>query len=124
MENNENETFSYTYSAQNREEIEEIRRKYLPQNEDKLETLRRLDKSAARPAEVVSLSLGIVSLLIFGAGLSIILMMTGAIFYAGIALGLVGLSGILSAHPVYNYVLKKRREKLAPEILRLTDEML
>ena len=45
MENKQN-TFQYTYSAKQQEEIRRIRKKYLPQEktEDKMEQLRRLDQ--------------------------------------------------------------------------------
>ena len=44
------DTFHYTYSARQQEEIRNIRKKYLPQEpkEDKMEQLRRLDRSAAK----------------------------------------------------------------------------
>ena len=31
MENNENQTFNYTYSAKEQEEVKNIRKKYIPQ---------------------------------------------------------------------------------------------
>lgn len=40
---NKNETFTYTYSSKQQEEIRNIRSKYLPKEEDKMEQLRRLD---------------------------------------------------------------------------------
>ena len=40
---NKNETFTYTYSAKQQEEIRNIRSKYLPKEEDKMEQLRRLE---------------------------------------------------------------------------------
>ena len=40
MDQNE-ETFEYRYSAKQQEEIEAIRRKYLPKEEDKMEQLRQ-----------------------------------------------------------------------------------
>ena len=45
-------------------------------------------------------------------------------FIAGITLGIVG--GVLAglAYPVYHAIVKARRKKLAPEILRLSDELL
>ena len=39
----ENNTFSYNYSATRNKEVESIRKKYLPHEESKLETLKRLD---------------------------------------------------------------------------------
>ena len=42
----------------------------------------------------------------------------------GILVGLVG--GILAslAYPLYNAIVKAKRKKLAPEIIRLTDELM
>ena len=42
------ETFSYTYSANEQEEIRRIREKYQPGEADKMEQLRRLDESTTR----------------------------------------------------------------------------
>ena len=61
MENN-NGTFRYTYSAEQQEEIRSIRKKYLPREPegmDKMERLRRLDRSAAKKGTAVSILLGL-----------------------------------------------------------------
>ena len=42
----------------------------------------------------------------------------------GIVVGVVGLLLVCLAYPVYNRRLKKEREKAAPEIMRLTDELI
>jgi len=42
----------------------------------------------------------------------------------GIIVGIVGMVLVALAYPLYNRVLKKQREKIAPEILRLSDELL
>ena len=42
----------------------------------------------------------------------------------GIVVGIVGMVLVALAYPIYNRVLKKQREKIAPEILRLSDELL
>ena len=57
------ETFTYTYSAKEQEEIKKIRDKYAPptKEETTLERLRRLDRSATRGASVVSTVVGTVS---------------------------------------------------------------
>ena len=65
----EKKPFTYTYSAQQREEIQRIRKKYLPPEEDKMARLRRLDESAARPGRTAAIVLGVVSTLIFGVGM-------------------------------------------------------
>ena len=42
----------------------------------------------------------------------------------GIVIGIVGMVLVARAYPIYNRVLKKERQKIAPEILRLSDELL
>ena len=42
----------------------------------------------------------------------------------GICVGIIGIVLVSLAYPVYNRTLKKEREKIAPEILRLTDELM
>ncbi len=124
-----NEGFSYTYSAQQQQEIAHIRKKYLPPEEDKMELLRRLHRSASRKAECWSIALGVVGSLILGTGMSLVMTTLGLALGdlampAGILLGLGGLVLIALAYPVYNRILKKERQRIAPEILRLTDELL
>ena len=119
MENNEK--FEYTYSAQKQEEIESIRRKYLPQEEDKMEKLRRLDKSVEQKATIISIIVGIVGTLIMGFGMCMCIEWSE--YISGIIIGITGIVVIITAYPIYQYVLKKQRKKITPEILRLTDEI-
>lgn len=119
MENNEK--FEYTYSAVQQEEIENIRKKYLPQEETKMEKLRRLDKSTAQPGTIISIIVGITGTLIMGLGMSMCLEWEQ--FVWGIILGISGIAILASAYPVFNKITQKRREKIAPEILRLSEEI-
>ncbi|MDE7399222.1 MAG: hypothetical protein K2N06_06805 [Oscillospiraceae bacterium] len=121
-----NKTFSYTYSASQQEEIKKIRDKYSTpkQAEDKMEQLRRLDKSVTEPGTVISLIVGIIGSLIMGTGMSMCMVGNDAFFIPGIIIGFVGILGIIAAYPLYNAVTKRRREKLAPEIIRLSDELM
>lgn len=122
----ENNSFSYTYSAKQQAEIENIRKKYAPSTstEDKMEQLRRLDGGVTRKATVISLILGITGTLIMGIGMCCTMVWQDTLFIPGIVIGLIGIAMLSAAYPVYNKVLKKEREKIAPEILRLTDELL
>ena len=43
---------------------------------------------------------------------------------AGIAVGIIGIVLVCLAYPIYNRIVKKEREKIAPEIIRLTDELM
>ena len=128
MENKE-ESFSYTYSAAQQQEVESIRKKYLPKEEDKMDQLRRLHNSATQKAQACSIALGTVGTLIMGIGMSLAMSDFGNALgayamVAGIIVGVIGMTLIALAYPVYNHVLKKERARIAPEILRLTDELL
>ena len=127
MENNH--SFEYTYSAEQQKEVEAIRKKYLPKEEDRMEDLRRLHGIPTQRAKVRSLFWGILGALILGTGMSLTMTELGSALgefamVLGILVGLVGLVLVALAYPVYNRTLKKEREKIAPEILRLTDELL
>lgn len=125
MENQkEAEGFSYTYSAKEHEELKKIRQKYIPKEEDKMEQLRRLDRSVYEKSTMVSIILGVVGALILGIGMCCAMVWQGMWFITGIIIGVIGIGIVTVAYPVYNHVVKKEREKIAPEILRLTDELM
>lgn len=124
MTNDSNGGFSYSYSAAHQEEIKSIRSKYLPQEEDKLAQLRRLDAGVTQKGTAVSLAMGITGALVLGVGMCCCMVWGGVWFIPGIVIGFAGIAGVSSAYPVYNAVTAKEREKIAPEILRLTDELM
>ena len=120
-----NESFEYTYSAPEQEEIRRIREKYLPRDEreQKLERLRRLDASVTQKATVASIAMGTVSALVLGVGMCCCLVWTD-LFALGIVVGFVGILGIALASPLYKTVAKKERARVAPEILKLSEELM
>ena len=130
MENND--SFSYTYSASRQQEVENIRNKYLPKEEDKMEQLRKLHAVPTQKAQAASLAVGVIGALIMGTGMSLAMTDIGQMLGShrelsmliGILIGLVGMVLVAFAYPLYNRVLRKEREKIAPEILRLSDELL
>lgn len=117
-------SFNYTYSAPQQEEVKKIREKYLPKEEQPIEQLRRLDKSVSRKGKALSLTTGIVGALILGIGMCCCMVWGGMLFAPGIVIGCVGLIGAAMAYPIFAKITKKERERIAPEILRLTDELL
>ena len=136
MENNNQEqnVFSYNYSAKEQAELKKIREKYTPPTdvEDKMERLRRLDASVTQTAQIVALILGIIGTLILGFGMSLILTNLSSMIglshnvamAVGIVIGILGGGAASLAFPIYNVIVKERRKKLAPEIIRLTDELM
>lgn len=134
MENKDNETFQFTYSAKEQEEIKNIRKKYASPVEeaDKMAQLRQLDQGVTSRATTASLIVGIIGALIMGFGMSLAMTNLGIALgftdsfgmILGIIIGIVGIILVSCAYPVYNRTLRKEREKIAPEILRLTDELM
>lgn len=124
----EPEAFRYTYSAKQQEEVQRIRQKYAAkqttEEEDKMEQLRRLDASVTRKGTTVSLIVGIISALILGTGMSCTMVWGEKLLLPGIFIGFVGIIGVALAYPIYVRITRKERERIAPEILRLTDELL
>lgn len=122
MENKDK--FEYTYSAPQNHEIMRIREKYLPRKESKLELLRRLDESTTRKGLALSLTLGILSSLLFGGGVCCVLLWGGSLVVPGLCLCVIGMVGIAMAQPLYKRITREEQKKIAPEILRLTTELL
>ena len=124
-----NDSFKMTYSAQQQEEIQSIRQKYVPQEESKMDRLRALDAQVTKKATMVSILMGVIGALLLGCGMSLIMSDFGAAlgtaaFPVGIVLGIIGLVPVALAYPLYQRTLKKEREKIAPQILQLTDELM
>ena len=134
MENNNENGFSYTYSAKEQAELRKIREKYTAptEAEDKMARLRRLDASVTNTAQAAAVILGVAGVLILGFGMSLIMTELSEILGSykdmamaiGIIIGILG--GVLAslAYPVYNAIVRAKRKKLAPEIIRLTDELI
>jgi hypothetical protein len=135
MNENKNENgFSYSYSAREQEEIKRIRKKYAADeggtNESNLERLRRLDASVTKKGTVASIIVGTLSSVVMGAGMSLIMTDIGAFLpemyalWIGTAIGVVGLVGVALAYPIYKAITKRERERIAPEVLRISEELL
>ena len=117
------ESFTYHYSAERQSEIDAIRKKYLPpeEQENKMEQLRKLDASLTATAFIVSMAVGIASVLVFGVGMCCFLVWK--LWALGALLCVVGVIGMLVAPVIFRRLVEKRRQQIAPEILRLTEEL-
>lgn len=120
------ETFIYSYSAKENKEIQEIRSKYLPREESKLDELKRLDSTVQSSGMIESLCLGIGGALIFGLGLCLAMQVIGEGVIAialGVLLGIIGTAGMIVAYPIHRKIFNQTKAKLAPRILELTAEL-
>ena len=125
MNNNpKNASFQYTYSAKEQEELRKIRSKYLPREENKMEQLRRLDAQVTQKATMYSIILGVIGTLILGIGMSCCLVWADRVFVLGVIVGVIGMAVLALAYPLYNRTVKKERERIAPEVLRLTEDLM
>lgn len=116
-------TFKYTYSAPENKEVQEIRKKYLPQEENKLELMRKLDYQIRMAGTMESLIIGVIGFCLFGLGICMSCQIIGGGIVFGVILFLLGVAGMLPAYPTYKKVHQKAKDALAPKILQLADEI-
>jgi hypothetical protein len=136
MDNNNQEQsgFIYTYSARDQAEIKRIRDKYITptETEDKMARLRRLDASVTNIAQAAALAIGLIGTLILGFGMSLLMsdlphiinMTANTAMVVGVIVGIFGAIVASLAYPLYTILVETRRKRIAPEIIRLTDELL
>lgn len=121
--NEENERYQYSYSSKEQEEIRKIREKYIPKEEDKLQQLRRLDAEAAKPGTRTAVIIGVIGCMLLGFGMCCSLVWADTLFIPGVIVGALGIAAMGAACPICKRITVKERAKIAPEILRLTDEL-
>lgn len=117
------ETFRYSYSAKENKEVQEIRKKYLPQEVDKLSELKKLDYKVQMAGTIESLAVGVVGCLIFGIGMCMGLKVIAGGIIPAVILGIAGIAVMLPAYAVYRKVSRKAKEEYTPRILQLADEI-
>ena len=120
----ENKPFTYNYSAVRNKEVESIRRKYLPEEENKLETLKRLDYKVQSAGMLESLCIGIIGALVFGIGMCFFLDVFAGVVWLTALFMIIGTLLMIPAYPIYRRIAHRTKEKLTPEILRLSEEIM
>lgn len=112
--------------------VQKIRTQYTEKESNEIDALRALDARVKRPANVFAYTFGSLSAIVMGAGMSLVMTDIGSALGAyrsfamplGILIGTLGILAVAAAYPIYNRITKKERERVAPEILRLTDELM
>ena len=123
-------TFSYNYNAEENQQVNDIRSKYLPRQESPLEQLKAMDAKVKRPANVFAYIYGSLSAIIMGAGMSLVMTDIGATLgmentmLPGIIIGVVGMALALTTYPIHKKMLASRRKKHAPQILELSEKLM
>ncbi len=118
--------FHYVYSAptaEERKEIESIRRQYADgETGSKMERLRRLHARVKGSATTLALCLGGGGCLIFGLGLTMIL--EWKLLFWGVIVAAVGCLPMGVAYPAYGWRLRRNKKRYGGEILALSEEIL
>ena len=120
----ENKPFTYNYSAVRNKEVESIRRKYLPEEESKLETLKQLDYKVQSAGMIESLCIGIIGALVFGIGMCFFLEVFAGATWITVLFMIIGTLLMIPAYPIYKKIARKTKAELTPEILRLSEEIM
>ena len=105
---------------------ESIAKEYAPRETSSLVALRKLDRKAKMPATIFTYTLGILSALVFGTGMSLSMQVIGdgVLWIAvGLVLGVLGMIGCGINYPIYVKMLEKGKKKYAFEIVELARQI-
>jgi len=105
---------------------ESIAKDYAPKENSRIVALKKLDNRAKLPATIFTYTCGIVSALVFGAGMCLAMQVIGSGVFGvvlGIIVGIIGLVGCSINYPIYKKMLAKNKTKYAYEIVQLAREI-
>lgn len=120
-----NDQFVFSYSAKEQDEIKYIRDKYLKKEDNGISKIREIDRSVERKAVLSAVVMGIIGVLTFGGGFSMIMTVPGKLsVIIGSVIALVGIVLSFSAYMLFPKILLKFRKRYAPLIIKLCDEAL
>ena len=101
-----------------------VKEQYLTKDEKrtKLDELKEMDNKVKQPAIVSSCIIGSVGCLVFGAGMSSVLVWSNLTL--ALALGIPGLLVTLLSYPIYKSILNKRKAKYSNKIIELSNAII
>ena len=109
---------------------QKIRAQYMEQQNTELDALRALDAKAKRPANTFSYLFGGLGAVIMGCGMSLVMTDIGVTLglenamVPGIVIGVIGLAMALINYPLYRQILRGCKQRYAPEILALSEQLM
>ncbi|MBQ7296461.1 MAG: hypothetical protein IJW86_09800 [Clostridia bacterium] len=119
----DNKTFHYSYSPTEKQEIEEIKKKYEPSKEESMaQRIKQMDNNVENSATIASIAFGLFFALVFGAGLSLCL--AYEMYVYGAAIGLIGMAGMSTTPFFCSRYKEKKKNKTAKKIIELCNEYL
>ena len=108
-----NQTFNYRYSAKENREICEIRKKYLPQAENKFDKLKKLDQTVQGAGMTEALLIGTGGTMLLGLGMCLAMQVLASgilVIMLGIILCVIGMAGSLQhIRSTEKFLIKQRR---------------
>ena len=110
--------------------VQRIRSQYIENAHTELDALKALDAKVKRPANIFGYVYGTLGALTMGAGMSLVMTDIGVIIglaapiVPGIAVGIAGMCMALITYPIYKKILSGRKKKFAPEILKLSENLM
>lgn len=106
---------------------ESIAKEYAPKGASKVVALKKLDRKAKSAANIFAYTFGIITCLVFGAGMCLGMQVIGpntsTSFILGIVIGIIGMIGMSVNYPIYKKLFEKGKQKYAFEIMELAKEI-
>ena len=106
---------------------EQIANEYAPKQTSKVKALKKLDAKVKNPARNFAFTVGIVSSLVLGTGMSLAMGVIGdnslLMMALGIVIGCIGILGVSVNYPLYKKILTNQKNKYASDIIRLANEI-
>lgn len=122
MENNNN-SFSYSYSGVYRDELEQYKEKYAKKNvSEKMKKIRTLDRTVDFIATMVSIFIGLCATASLIAG-TVILIKQLTPLTSGIFLSVIGVAVIATVPFIHTRIYNAIKEYYSPKILSLIEEI-
>ena len=110
--------------------VQKIRTQYTEKEHTQLDELKALDIKVKRPANVFAFTFGAISVIIMGAGMSLVMTDIGSTvglkdpMAPGIVVGVTGMAMAIANYPLHKKILESRRKKYAGEIIALSDKIM
>lgn len=106
---------------------EKVANDYAPKKTTKVVALKKLDNLVKKPAYIFAWIYGIIFTLVFGTGMCLAMRVIGSgnqAFILGIVIGVISIIALALNYPIYQKILKARKEKYAQDIINLANEII
>lgn len=107
-------------------ESENLREEYTPKKKTNYDEAARLDRKAKLPALIFAYTFGIVGALVLGVGMCLAMNIIGGggntAMILGIIIGIVGIAMVGVNYPIYQKIMRSRKEKYSSAILVLLNK--